>query len=141
VGPRRRDSKRLQLPTSGSTLADAEARYFWFDVLQDASPGFTPFDWEVDALANSVEIVATRNLERITFDPLPAGLATGAAMTVTTQAADGSADEVSVRSWSVAPSAVLRDGVATSSWTYHAPTATVTLQETDPAAHAWTIVP
>jgi hypothetical protein len=134
-------TKRLQMPSAGKSLADRDARYFYFDVLQDAAGGFTPFDWSVDTLANTVSIQATRNLQRITVDPITAGLTPSQAMEVTTQAADGLADEVRVSSIAFAPSVVLRDGIASSSWSYDGTNDTVALLESDPAPHTWTLIP
>ena len=43
--------------------------------------------------------------------------------------------------WPTAPSAVLRDGSATASWSYDALTLELTLVETDGAQHAWLVQP
>jgi pimeloyl-ACP methyl ester carboxylesterase len=134
-------SKRLSMPSSGSTIADRNARYFYFDVVQDAAGAFTPFDWNVDTNSNAVTVLATSNLNRVTIDSVRAGLSSAQALDVTTQAADGVADEVRVNAWTLAPSVVLRDGIASSSWSYDPASDTVSLLESDPASHTWTLIP
>ena len=85
--------------------------------------------------------VAERNLNRVTVDSVRAGLTSAQALDVTTQAADGVADEVRVTAWAFAPSVVLRDGSVSSSWSYDPASDTVALLESDPAAHTWTLIP
>jgi pimeloyl-ACP methyl ester carboxylesterase len=132
---------RLAIPTSGSTLADRDARYFHFDVEQDAPGAFTPFAWSVDEATNAVAVSATSNLAAIAVHSADAGLSPASALTIALDTADGLPDEFRVLDWPALPANVLRDGVATASWTYDALAARVTLLEFDGGAHVWTVVP
>src|SRR5205085_5470372 len=61
-------TKTLQTPTSGRTLADEDGTWFHFQIEQEVAGSFTPFTWSVDALARRVDLSQTRNLRRISID-------------------------------------------------------------------------
>jgi hypothetical protein len=135
-------TKRLTIPTSGDTLADRDGNYFYFNVEQDAPGSFTPFVWNVDKLANSFTLSATSNLKKISIDSVATELHNDLPMLVSMSTTDGLADDVRLRTWGHLPFNVLRDGVATTSWTYDAPSGDLTLLETDGATtHVWQVVP
>ena len=131
----------LQVPSAGRTLADVDGVYEHFFVEQDVGGAFTPFDWSLIAATNELRVSASANLKRLTLDPISAGLSTSTALGVTLQAADGSGDEIVLAHWPQAPSSVLRDGVATSSWNFDPLTRELSLQETDGALHGWVVQP
>src|SRR5688500_9142191 len=103
----------LTLPTNASTLADHDGVYFHFFVEQDGPNAFTPFQWTLNAAANSLQLAATRNLKRLTVDSLGAGLTPTQPFSVRFGTADGLADQVVVTAVANAPSSVKRDGVPT----------------------------
>lgn len=131
---------QLQLPSSGSTLADADGVWFRFQVEQDQAGDFTPFTWKVFGANNRFELSATRNLERLRVDCDQAGLLTTRPLTVVLASADGTGDELVLEDYAVAPSNVLRDG-APASFNYDTTSRRLTLFETDGATHTWTIAP
>jgi hypothetical protein len=131
----------LQTPLSGRTIADVDGVYEHFFVEQDAVGAFTPFDWSCVPATNELHFSATSNLKRLTIDPIATGLSTSAALSVFTQTADATGDEIALVHWPLSPSAVTRDGVATANWSYDPLTLDLTLFETDGAAHAWVVTP
>ncbi len=134
-------TQTLVIPTNGNTLADHDGVYFRFTVEQDAAGVFTPFLWNFDSVANQLSLLSTKNLKRVTFDPIAAGLATNSALRLSLSTADGHADEVRVSNWPAIPSAVQRDGVASTSWSYSSSTKTLTISEFDGGAHLWIVTP
>jgi acetyl esterase/lipase len=134
-------AQRLSIPRAGNTLADRDGTYFYFDVVQSAAGAFTPFVWEADSSANSLSISGTANLARLSVDTPAAGLDVDSTLSVDIATADGNADEIVLRRWPSYPSNVLRDGIATSSWSYDPQTRWLTLSEFDGAPHEWTVVP
>jgi hypothetical protein len=131
----------LTEPSSTTTLADRDGRFFHFDVVQTLAGSFTPFDWAVDTANNRVTIAGTANLLAIAVDLSSAGLSAANALLVDVGTADGLADEIRIDGWSSTPSGVLRDGIATASWLFDALNARVTLLEFDGGGHTWTVVP
>jgi len=131
----------LQVPTTGRTLADVDAVYEHFYVEQDAGGAFTPFDWNLSAANNELQVSASANLKRLTLDPLSAGLSTTTALRVRLQTSDGSGDEIVLAHWPQSPSSVQRDGFATVNWSYSPQSLELTLLETDGALHDWLIQP
>ncbi|HTF91050.1 MAG TPA: alpha/beta fold hydrolase [Planctomycetota bacterium] len=131
----------LQVPASGRTLADHDGIYERFYLEQDAAGAFTPIDWSLDAQSNALHVGATANLKRLSIDPIAAGLTNTAPLLVTTASADATGDEIVITHWPQFPSALLRDGIATASWTYDPQTLELTLFESDGAAHTWLVTP
>jgi len=130
----------LTLPTSASTLADADGRWFHFDIVQDAPGAFTPFDWDLDPATNTLTLSDTANLQRIIVDTLGAGLNPGGDLTLNVGTSDGIGDEVQFRDMPSAPSLVLRDGVPDFNWVHDVPTQTLTITELDGQAHQFWLV-
>ena len=135
-------TKHLIIPTSGNTLADHDGVYFHFIVEQDAAGAFTPFVWNVDQATNTFTLSASANLKSIAIDSVATLLHNDLPFSATLSTADGLADEVRLRAWGHLPFNVVRDGVATTSWTYDAVSGDLTLLETDGATtHVWQVVP
>ena len=131
----------LTLPTAARTLADRDDVYFHFFVEQDAPNAFTPFDWSLDAQGNALSLAATANLRRLTVDTLAAGLDPAQPLQLSLATADGLGDEVVLRGYAAPPTTILRDGQATASWSFDAPTQRLVLVETDGQPHLWSIAP
>jgi hypothetical protein len=131
----------LQVPTTGRTLADVDGVYEHFYVEQGASGAFTPFDWNLSAANNQLDVSASANLKRLSIDLISAGLSTQTAFRATLATHDGQGDELELVRWPQSPSAVLRDGVATSSWSYDPQTLELVLLESDGGAHVWLVQP
>jgi pimeloyl-ACP methyl ester carboxylesterase len=135
-------TQHLTLPTSGNTLADRDGNYFNFVVGQDTVDAFTPFVWNVNAAGNSFDLSATANLRRLSIKTAAVGLQPNASFTATLATADGAADELELLAWGHLPTNVLRDNVATTSWTYDATSGNLVLLETSgAAAHTWKVLP
>lgn len=135
-------TQRLQIPSSGNTLADQDDVYFFFDVEQNQAGEFTPFTWNLNSPTNSIAITATSNLTRLTVNYLAAGLSPLAPLAVSMATSDGIPDAIRLRGWNHLPSNVLRDGVATTSWLYDTQSGSLTLVEYDGAAqHDWQVIP
>jgi hypothetical protein len=130
----------LTLPTSASTLADADGIWFHFDVVQDAAGAFTPFDWNIDTFTNTLTINNTANLQRIIVNTTGAGLDPGGDMTLNVGTTDGMGDEVRFLDIVSAPSLVLRDGVPDFNWVHDGPSQTLTITELDGGAHQFWVV-
>jgi hypothetical protein len=128
-------------PTSGNLIADRDAKYFHFQVVQDQAGAFTPFQWQVDAASNLLRVHGTSNLARVTLDLAEAGLAPAQSLTVDLGTLDGLADEVRLANYGSIPTAVLRDGLSETSWSHIAGTSELRLVEYDGGAHQWQIVP
>ena len=106
----------LQLPTSGSVLADRNARWFYFTTTLKNFAANAEFDWEVDALANRLSFSGTLNLSALTVDTLAAGLDPLSPLTLEIASGDGAAVAFFLRDYAAPPSQVLLDGQPTSSW-------------------------
>ena len=131
----------LQIPTWGRALVDRSGNYFHFDVTQAQSGKFTPFLWSIDAGANSLSLANTANLSELRLATISAGLDPSVPLELFLAAQDGDADEIVLADYSTPPSKVLRDGVATTSWTWDSTTGSLRLVETSGAYHSWRIVP
>ena len=130
----------LTLPTSGSSLADEDGKWFQFQIEQDAAGSFTPFSWSVDAVNSHFDLSATKNLKRIKIDRAASGLPASGLLTLTLATADGLGDRVQILAVNAAPLVVSRDGLAASG-TYDPALHTFELSEIDGAnAHQWTLV-
>ena len=131
----------LTLPSSANTLADRDGVYFHFYVEQEVATAFTPFQWTADAGTNSFKLLGTSNLRRLTVDTLGAGLDPAAPLDIVLSSADGLADVVVLTNIAALPSAVIRDGIATTNWSYNAFAQELTLVETDGLTHYWGVSP
>jgi hypothetical protein len=130
----------LQLPSSGSTLADDDGKWFYFDVQQDAPGSFTRFDWDVDGPADTLTLGGTRNLQRVIVDTVAAGLDPASNLTLNLSTADATGDIVRFTDIASAPLDVLRDGVSDPGWVYDAQTLTLTITELDGGPHQWVVL-
>lgn len=126
----------LELPTSSSTLADQDGKYFWFDIQQEASGAFTPFNWIVDSVNNRVTFFATSNLTRAAIDVTRAGLSYSGALKVNLNTSDGTGDQVLLTNVPYEPLSVTRDGAAASGvWDSQA--MTYLIDEPSNTTHMW----
>lgn len=132
----------LVLPSAADTLADANGRFFHFDVEQASAGSFTPFSWSVQPATNAVSITGTSNLMRVRVVTSDAGLDPLQSLSVTTACADGQPDQIVLEGYSLPPTQVLRDGVSASNWSHDGQLGRLTLDEADGLApHTWTVVP
>lgn len=131
-------TKTLQTPTSGQTIADEDGPWFHFDVEQDAAGSFTPFTWNIDAPARHVDLSQTANLRRITIHAPDAGLVLSGNVTLRLATADSTGDRVRILGVTAPPIAVTRDGLATSG-TYDAFLQAYEIVETSGATHDWVL--
>jgi len=129
----------LSLPTSGSTLADEDGIWFYFDVEQDASGAFTPFDWNVDISTNTLTVQNTGNLQRISVDTAGAGLDPAGTLTLLTSTADVTGDEIRFLGVTSVPTSVTRDGVSDPNWVHDVQAGTLTITEADDQPHTWVV--
>ena len=128
----------LQLPASGSTLADEDGVYFRFNVEQDAPGAFTPFTWTLVPGMYVFDLTATTNLKRIVIESAAAGLKFLRPWTVNLSTADGTGDRVVFRDVPHPPTSVTRDGVPAFA-SYDGGTNSLEIVETDPAPHTWVL--
>ena len=126
----------LQIPRSGSTLADQDGTYFWFDVNQNAAGSFSPFSWQLDSVNNRISLYNTANLARVTLDVTAAGLQYTGVLKINMDTSDGTGDQVLLENVNTPPVAVTRDGLAASG-TWDPSAKTFLLNETDSALHMW----
>ncbi len=131
-------TKTLQQPTSGNTLADEDGVWFRFQVEQDVRGAFTPFTWAHDVLTRHLDITQTANLKRITFDAPAAGFAMHGSVTLHLASADGTGDRVRFLGVGSAPISVLRDGISASG-TFDAFTQSFEIVESSAGAHDWVL--
>ncbi|MCY2960866.1 MAG: hypothetical protein NTY35_11925 [Planctomycetota bacterium] len=131
-------TKTLQTPNGGRTLADEDGTWFRFQIEQDAPGSFTPFTWSIDTVARRVDISQTANLRRISIDAPGAGLVLSGNVTLRLATADGTGDRARILGVLTPPLAVTRDGVAASG-TYDAFSRTYEVVETNAALHTWVL--
>lgn len=130
----------LQIPSSGSSIADEDGQWFRFQIEQDAAGSFTPFTWSVDVPNRRIDLSATRNLKRIKIDRAALGLPTSGPLTLSLATADGLADQVQILGVNSPPTVVARDGSGASG-VYDAALHTFQVNEPDGAhTHQWTLV-
>ncbi|MFN0242660.1 MAG: hypothetical protein ACKVWV_07175 [Planctomycetota bacterium] len=130
----------LQLPTSGSVLADENGVFLRFQIQQDAAFHLTPFTWSVNTVQNQLNINQTQNLSRISVNATELGLQYSQSLKINVFTSDGTGDEILLREVPAAPNTVLRDGQPASS-TYDVESRTLLIQETDANPHQWIVVP
>lgn len=128
-------------PLKGKALADRAGEWFWFDIKQDSTGKFTPFEWEIIPDWNLLAITNTKNLQRVSVDVAKSPLNPALGLTVQVSSKDFFADIVDLDGYAAMPSAVLRDTVPTSAWSYDPVKGRVTLFEQDTALHNWRILP
>lgn len=132
--------RTLTVPTSGSTLADEDGRFFHFTIAQDAAGAFTPFTWNWDVATSTFDLSATSNLQSVSMDLVAMGApALTGAFTFHFATTDGLGDTLQLTNVPTAPTSVTRDGI--SEIAIHDPVAqTLTIVETDGAAlHTWVV--
>lgn len=137
-------TKTLQTPTSGQhrLLADREGSWFHFYLYQDAAGDFTPLRWDMSPVLNRLVLDETRNLSRVVVNCQSLGLNTAVNLEVVMQTTDGTTEVTTLTGYAAQPQEVLRNGVATTSWSWDPVAETVTLTEADPAAGAvWRVRP
>lgn len=132
--------RTLAIPTSGSTLADEDGRFFHFTLAQDASGSFTPFTWSFDATTSTFDLSATQNLRSLSMDLVSMGApALTGAFTFNLATTDGLGDTIQLTNVPFSPISVTRDGIS-APHLHDAATQTLTIVETDGAApHAWVV--
>jgi poly(3-hydroxybutyrate) depolymerase len=126
----------LQLPASGSTLADQDGTYYRFQVQQDAAGAFTPFSWSVDTVQNRLSVWQTANLQRLTVDSAGLGLVFVGKLHLNLETSDGTGDDILFTSVPSAPISVTRDGMPASG-TYDPQMHTFLVHETSGGGHQW----
>jgi pimeloyl-ACP methyl ester carboxylesterase len=132
----------LTLPSSAETLADQNARYYHFDVVQDAAGAFTPFSWSIDTGANELRLEQTANLLRMTVDLPATGLDPGQPLHLVLGTQDATPDEFRITGYPALPTTVLRDGVPDYiHWAYSASLSLLTVAEQDGQQHTWMFAP
>lgn len=132
--------RTLVVPTAGTTLADEDGRFFHFDVVQDASGNFTPFDWSWDATTSTFDLSATQNLQSLSMDLVAMGAPSlSGAFTFNLSTADGLGDTIVLTNVPISPISVTRDGVGYVA-IHDASAQTLTIVESDGAApHSWVL--
>ncbi|HPF15457.1 MAG: prolyl oligopeptidase family serine peptidase [Planctomycetes bacterium] len=131
---------QLQLPLSGDLLMDRDARFLYFDLVQDAPGTFSKVQFSLTPLSNSLSLLGLSNVQRLTASPSEMGLSTAPGLTLHMQleTSDGG-DVVRFRDVLAAPVAVLRDGVANFSWTYVPGSQRLEVLESSLGVHDWTL--
>lgn len=131
-----------QEPTSGDFLADADGRWFYFDVFQETPGDFSQVVWDLSPAQDELSLTDTSNVDRIEVDSALLGLNTQANFTVRLRPGDGplDSDVIVIDQVGPLPMSVLRDGVATTQWSHDAQTGELTLTEDDDSmVHVWTV--
>ncbi|MEZ6017550.1 MAG: alpha/beta hydrolase [Planctomycetota bacterium] len=137
----------LEAPTPGSAapiLADRDGRWHAYEVRQARSKRFSSFQARTSPANNRVELTDLDNVRSIGFaiDDATLGLRYDRDLALHVQSRTAASFEVAVSHKSAPPSAVIREGVTTTAWTYSATNQTLTLYEVDAALGAtWTIRP
>ena len=135
-------SKTLTLPTAAETLADRDGKYFHFGVTQAAEGAFTPFNWNVNSLVNSLHLTNVSNLAIMDVDVAGAQLTTrpGETLVVEIATTDASTPEIRLNGISTPPSTVMCDGQVVTSWTFNPVDQCIAFQDAIPStdAHTWT---
>ncbi len=131
-------TKTLQTPSSGRTLADEDGVWHHFTIEQNTPGVFTPFTWDIDTVARRVELSQTANLDRISIDVVGAGLSLSGAVTLRLASADGTGDRVRLLGVQTPPISVTRDGIATAG-VYDSLLDTYEVVETNGSRHDWVL--
>lgn len=139
-------------PDAGTVLADRAGRWGIFEVDQDASPGFSSFEFTFDQVANEIRLDDVTNVSRIGFDVASGGLDRTQLLDVRTAGATSSGRSIVLQGLVSGPSLVQRNGTtvgsscsphaATASWCYSASTGSLSLWEPAGSAPAhWVVAP
>jgi len=131
-------TKTLQTPSSGRTLADEDGVWHHFTIEQNTRGVFTQFTWDIDTATRVVEFSETTNLKRVSIDVVGAGLSLSGPVTLRLASADGTGDRVRLVGVQVPPISVTRDGIATAG-IYDSLLDTYEIVETNSAQHEWVL--
>ncbi len=136
-------------PSSGTVLADRDARWGRFDVAQRQSDAFTEFQYSVNGPANLVSITDTENALTVSARVQRLGLNPAQPLFVSTTRMESQGNAIVLRGFTAAPATVTRNGVffgptcsgAPSSigWCYDAQAGTVTIRESSNLSATWRI--
>lgn len=136
-------------PSSGTILADRDARWGRFDVEQRFPGTFTSFDFTVTASANELELRNALNLRCVAASPAGLGLQVAQPMTLRTRSFPSQGATVKLSGFLSAPSSVLRNGLpfgptcggAANSigWCHDAQTGVLTIRETSNLSVIWQV--
>jgi hypothetical protein len=127
------------VPHSGNQLADEDGQTVaCFQVGQDQPGQFTPFQWNVDTVANRLSVWGSSNLRRLSVDAEALGLAYLGTLRFNVSNTDATPDELLLTNVPYAPLQVLRDGLP-ASFVYNAQLSTCLVSEVDGAGHQWRI--
>ena len=127
-----------------SVLADRNARWHEFQVVQRAGGAFTPFKWGALPAFNRAYVLQASNMAQVAFDPTDLGLdkTDSQGLTVVFSELDNLVTRVVLEDMNM-PTNVLFNGVSTPNWGYDAITRRLTLvylpgtQNTN----AWRVLP
>jgi predicted esterase len=127
-----------------SVLADRNARWHEFQVVQRAGGAFTPFKWGALPVFNRAYVLQASNMAQVAFDPTDLGLdkTDSQGLTVVFSELDNLVTRVVLEDMNM-PTNVLFNGVSTPNWGYDAITRRLTLvylpgtQNTN----AWRVLP
>jgi len=131
----------LSIPDAASLLADRNGTWYHLGIEQEVEGQFTPITYELDPATNSLKLSGTANLRQVALDTLAVGLDPAAPLQVELSTADALEDQVLLRGWPTWPSAVLRDGLPETNWTFDFVTGELRLLEYDGGPHVWQIQP
>jgi pimeloyl-ACP methyl ester carboxylesterase len=130
----------LQMPTSGSTLADEDGVYFHFQVDQANAGNFARFTWSIDASLDILDVSGTAILKRLTVDSSAAGFSFHRPVTVSIASGDGTGEEIRFLDVSVPPSGITRDGQPATG-AYDPRAQTLLIREIDATGpHQWVLL-
>ncbi|QDV05103.1 hypothetical protein Poly30_05980 [Planctomycetes bacterium Poly30] len=140
------EGQRLTRPAAGEvtkTVADRDGRWHDLDIRQVAGDELTPILWSVQAQANALYLIDSKNLAEVAIDAPAAGLDMSRNLLVVFQIKDSSVTDIVLRGVDQMPTNVIRRGTATPPWTYDATEKTLTLHELNGIAgwSSWIIVP
>lgn len=137
----------------GQVLADRNARWGNLKVDPTATGAFAALDYAVATGQNSVRLLSTVNVDGIELDMLELGLDTSQDLFLLLGSADGTGDQVMVRSYPTLPQSVTRNGQAVvqtsgsgwgsgqNSWSYNPVTRMLLINEIDALPSTWAIAP
>ena len=109
-------------------LADRNARWHEFQVVQRAGGAFTPFKWGALPADNRAYVLQASNMAQVAFDPTDLGLdkTDSQGLTVVFSELDNLVTRVVLEDMNM-PTNVLFNGVSTPNWGYNASTRRLTL--------------
>ncbi|MCP5021243.1 MAG: hypothetical protein GY930_05650 [bacterium] len=130
----------LKRPDRGDLLIDRDATYHEYAVQQEVAGSFSRLSFAKTLATNELALTQTDNVQRVTLNPNSIGLsiAPGALLALNLEAVD-SGDETVLEGVQAAPFGVHRDGNINTSWVYSAALETLTITESQPGMHVWSI--